>query len=198
MQQPFDEQALLSQIATGDKSACARCIDHYAPRVYRLALRLTQNAADAEDVVQETFLNAFRAIDSFEGRSSIGTWLFRITHNTAMMRLRKPNPHDQPLDAALEAADDGLALPEALFDWCCLPERDYQTDELRTELDAAIDSLSPTLRAAFVLREMEGLSTAECAEALAVSEDVVKKRLQRARMALRERLSAWFEARSAP
>ena len=73
----------------GDKAACTECIDLHSPGVYRLALRMTGSPEEAEDITQETFLHAFKAIDSFEGRSGLGTWLYRIAHNTALMRLRK-------------------------------------------------------------------------------------------------------------
>ncbi len=142
-------------------------------------------------MVQETFLQAFKAIDSFEGRSGLGTWLYRIAYNTAMMHRRGRRPAVS-LD---EDPDDGATVPEQLYDWCCLPEQDLQTAEVRAELARAIASLPETLRAVFVLREQEGLSTEACAEALQISADVVKQRLHRARLRLRERLSAYFAER---
>lgn len=187
-----DEQALLQRIQAGDKAACAVCIDRFAPSVYRLALRLTGDSADAEDVMQETFLNAFNAIDTFEGRSGLGTWLYRITYNNAMMRLRRPAPPVISVDDALQQGDDGFSVPRQLFDWCCLPERDVTGAEVHAELERAIAALPETLRAVFVLRELEELSTQATAAALDLSEAAVKKRLQRARLWLRERLSDYF------
>lgn len=174
------------------------CIDKYGPALYRLALRLMQNEGDAEDVVQETFLNAFKAIDSFEGRSGLGTWLYRITYNNAMMRLRSPAPDIVSVEDKLEGAEEGYTVPQQFFDWCCLPEEDFDSEEVRRELEKAIGELSPTLSSAFVLRELEGLSTRETAEMLDVSEDVVKTRLRRARLQLREALSAYFAERYEP
>src|SRR5271157_5183324 len=84
----FREQDILRRIRAGDKSACAECIDMHGPGIYHLALRLVHNEQDAEDLVQETFLQAFKAIQSFEGRSELRTWLYRITYNAAMMRQR--------------------------------------------------------------------------------------------------------------
>lgn len=188
------DQTLLERVRAGDKSACAECIEHYAPGVYRLALRLTHNEVDAEDVVQETFLNAFKNIDNFEGRSGIATWLYRIAYNIVLMRQR-----DKSATLSIEGEvceDAGTTVPEQLFDWCCLPEKDFQTEEVRTTLEQAIRRLPETLRAVFLLRELEGLSTQEVAESLQISTDVVKQRLHRARLWLREHLSAYFVERA--
>ena len=192
MSDSYDETALIARIQGGDKAACAECIEIHSPAIYRLALRLMQNEAEAEDVMQETFLNAFRAIDSFEGRSGLGTWLYRIAYNAAMMRLRRPNPYMVSVDETL-LSDTQTIVPRQLFDWCCLPEEDFESDEVRTELEKAIHELPESLKAVFVLRELEGLSTAETAETLELSPGAVKVRLHRARLWLRERLTPYFE-----
>jgi RNA polymerase sigma-70 factor (ECF subfamily) len=191
MSEPYDEAALIARIQAGDKAACAECIEIHSPAVYRLALRLMQNEAEAEDVMQETFLNAFKAIDSFEGRSGLGTWLYRIAHNAAMMRLRRPNPYTVSVEETLSPETQGI-VPRQLFDWCCLPEEDFESDEVRTELEQAIGELPEALKAVFILRELESLSTAETAEALGLSPGAVKVRLHRARLWLRERLTPYF------
>lgn len=188
------ERLLLERIRAGDKSACAQCIERYSPMLYRLALRLTGDASTAEDVVQETFLNAFKAIGSFEGRSSLSTWLYRIAANTALMHVRRVQPLMVSVDEV--TTDEDQPVPQALFDWCCLPERDFETAETRAELERAIRELPEKLRVVFALRELEGLSTEATAEALGVSPDVVKTRLHRARLWLRERLSPYFMERA--
>ncbi|MFC1464297.1 MAG: RNA polymerase sigma factor [Candidatus Brachytrichaceae bacterium NZ_4S206] len=188
------ERLLLERIRAGDKSACAQCIERYSPMLYRLALRLTGDASTAEDVVQETFLNAFKAIGSFEGRSSLSTWLYRIAANTALMHVRRKQPLMVSVDEV--TTDEDQPVPQALFDWCCLPERDFETAETRAELERAIHELPEKLRLVFILRELEGLSTEATAEALGVSPDVVKTRLHRARLWLRERLSPYFMERA--
>lgn len=188
------ERLLLERIRAGDKSACAQCIERYSPMLYRLALRLTGDASTAEDVVQETFLNAFKAIGSFEGRSSLSTWLYRIAANTALMHVRRAQPLMVSVDEV--TTDEDQPVPQALFDWCCLPERDFETAETRAELERAIHELPEKLRVVFALRELEGLSTEATAEALGVSPDVVKTRLHRARLWLRERLSPYFMERA--
>ena len=191
---PSDEE-ILARIHAGDKAACALCIEKYGSTLYRLALRLMQNEEDAEDIVQESFLNAFKAIDSFEGRSELGTWLYRITYNNAMMRLRRPALDAVSVENTMENAEEGYRVPRQFFDWCCLPEKDLDSAEVRQELESAISKLSPSLRSAFVLRELEGLSTRETAQTLDVSEDVVKTRLRRARLQLREQLADYFAER---
>ena len=187
-----DDRDLIERLQAGDREACTVCIERYSPRIYRLALRLMKNEADAEDVLQETFLSAFKAIDRFEGRSNLGTWLYRIAYNAAMMRLRRANPSTLSVDEKMAEAEQGYTLPRQLFDWCCLPEKEFATEEVREELERALGTLSPALRSAFVLREMEGLSTKETAGILDISPAAVKKRLQRARIDLREELSNYF------
>lgn len=191
-----EDRALLERIRAGDKHACAECISAHSPGVYRVALRLMRDEAEAEDVMQETFLNAFRAIGSFDGRSSLSTWLYRIAHNSALMRLRRARPDTLSVDGPELSDDEGALVPQQLFDWCCLPEQEFASSEARSELEAAIRALPEKLRAVFILRELEGLSTEETAQALEVSDDVVKTRLHRARMGLRERLSGYFTERA--
>jgi len=190
-----DESELIARLQAGDQAAYADLVNTYSGRVFHLALRLVGDEAQAEDILQETFLNAFRAIQSFEGRSSLGTWLYRITNNTALMHLRKKDMVAYSIDEPLET-DDGDEMPRQFFDFCCLPERDLLNDEARAEMRRAIDDLPETLRVVFVLRDLEGFSTQETADQLGLSVPAVKTRLMRARLALRERLSAYF-ARSA-
>lgn len=185
------EQDLVQRLRAGDKTACAECIELHAPDVYRLALRLTGHEADAEDVTQETFLNAFRAIDSFEWRAGLKTWLHRIAYNAAMQRLRRRPPPSVSVDAA-NGEEDEAPLPRELFDWCCLPEADFESAEARAELERAVRELPENLRLVFVLRELEELSTEETAAALGLTPQNVKVRLHRARLRLRERLASYF------
>ena len=192
MNETLSDEEILTRIRAGDQSACALCIEKHEADLRGLALRLLKNEADAEDVVQESFLNAFKAIESFEGRSTLGTWLYRITYNNAMMRLRRQSPDMVSIDFRLEGAEDGKHVPQAFFDWCCLPEEDFHKEEVRQLLENAFATLSPNLRDAFELRELQGLSTRETAVALDVSEDVVKTRLRRARLHLQENLGDYF------
>ncbi|MCC6800640.1 MAG: sigma-70 family RNA polymerase sigma factor [Anaerolineae bacterium] len=187
----MDDGELVARLKAGDQAAYAQLVEEQAARIYRLALRMMGNETDAEDVLQETFLSAFRSIDSFEERSSLSTWLYRIATNAALMRLRRKEPEQVSVDEPLER-DDGDLLPRQFFDFCCLPEDDLLRDEARAEMLRAIDGLPATLRSVFVLRDIEGLSTEETANALDLSISAVKSRLMRARLKLRERLSTYF------
>ncbi len=187
----FDDTALLARLKAGDQAAYAQLVEENASSIYRLALRLMGSEADAEDVLQETFLSAFKSIDRFEGRSSLSTWLYRIASNAALMRLRRNEPEQVSVDEPVER-DDGDPMPRQFFDFCCLPEDDLLREEAREQMKQAIDELPPTLRSVFVLRDIEGLSTAETAEALDLSESAVKSRLMRARLKLRDQLSLYF------
>jgi len=182
---------LVMRLQAGDQAAYAQLVDEHASRIYRLALRMMGNEADAEDVLQETFLSAFKAMDRFEARSSLSTWLYRIASNAALMRLRRKEPDQVSVDEPMER-DDGDLIPRQLFDFCCLPEEDLLRDEAREEMARAVDELPATLRSVFVLRDIEGLSTEETANALDLSISAVKSRLMRARLKLRERLSKYF------
>ncbi len=193
-----EDRLLLERIRAGDKSACDDCVRWHAPGVYRLALRLTRNEAEAEDVVQETFLSAFKAIGQFDGRAELRTWLYRIAYNAAMMRLRRSRRDMVSLDEAVES-EDGTPIPQQLYDWSKLPEEELRKAELRAEMEKAIEGLPEKLRLVFVLRELEDLSTEETAQTLGLKVEAVKTRLHRARLSLRERLARYLasEARGA-
>lgn len=181
----------MAALKAGDRDAYAEMVTRYSGTVYNLALRLTEDSQEAEDVLQETFLSVFRAIGRFEGRSQLGTWLYRIAYNAALMRLRKRGVPIASLDEPL-VKEDGDPEPRQLMDTGALPDEILLTAELRRELNRALATLLPTLRSVFVLRDVEGLSTAATAEVLGLSITNTKVRLHRARLALREQLGAYF------
>lgn len=183
----MNEQQLLTALHQRDDTALTFLFERYADHIYRLALRLLNNETMADGVVQDTFMVVLEHIDSFEGRSSIGTWLYRIAYNNAVGRLRKMRP-----ELELDDTTDSLYIPEAFIDWETIPERTMSSSEVKTELDRAIATLNPTLRAVFLLRDVEELSTEETAHILGISEGAVKVRLHRARLALREQLAGYF------
>lgn len=182
----------IEALIAGDRAEFARMVDLYSNPIYRLGLRMLGNAADAEDVLQNTFLNALTHLSSFEGRSSLATWLYRIAANEALMLIRKRKPEIDLTDA--EEGDEDLK-PTRFADWSVLPEEELLSGEGKQHLDAAIGSLPESMRIVFVLRDIEGLSIKETAEALNLTETNVKTRLLRARMFLRERLSAYYGER---
>lgn len=188
---PYIEADLLNRIRHGDKSACDECITLHYDALHRLAMRLVADPMEAEDIVQESFLRAFKAIHTFDGRSRLSTWLFRITYNTAMMMLRKKTPPSVSVDEPVDSNGDEFT-PIQLFDWCCLPEDDLLRSEALTEVGRAIEELPATLREVFIMREFEGISTIGVAETLNLSESAVKVRLHRARLALRSKLGSYF------
>lgn len=186
-----DKTISIEALKAGDREAFAAMVEEYSDQLYRLALRMLGNPQEAEDVLQEAFLNAYKALERFEGRSSLGTWLYRITTNQALMHLRKSQPDFVSVDEPLPGKEGSL-IPRQLKDWCCLPEKEFMTQETQEQLELAINMLSPALRAAFVLRDLHGLSTRETADVLDISESAVKTRLLRARLELRESMSTYF------
>jgi len=185
------EADLLEALRRGDRQAFAAVIDRCGDTVYHVAYRLLGSREEAEDVLQETFLQAFQHLGSFRGEARLCTWLYRIAYNLALMRLRRREPEMISIDQPILREDDE-ELPRELVDWCCLPEEELLRAELRSVLDEAIQDLPTGLRMAFLLRDVEGLSTEEVAQILGISPDAVKTRLHRARLRLRERLSRYF------
>ena len=190
------EQIDLAALQQKDKGEFARVLDQNADRIYRLALKMVGNPQDAEDILQETFIKAFNNIDQFEGRSKISTWLYRIAVNESLMLLRSRKGQELPLDKDIQT-DQGDTIPRQIVDWCCLPEKELMSGESRKQLREAINTLSDANRAAFLLRDVEGLSTKEAAETLEISESALKVRLMRARMQLREELTDFFAEKMA-
>jgi len=182
----------LEALKTGDREAFARLVDETSVHIYRVALQILGDDQDAEDVLQETYIKAFRALPDFEGRSSLTTWLYRIAVNEALMLVRKRKPQtisveeNTPFDA--EAESDEMEI----VDFCCLPEGELLSSESRRFLEQAVQNLPANLRVAFVMRDMEEFSIQETAEALNLSKNNVKTRLLRARLRLRQELSVYF------
>ena len=187
----------IEALRAGDRAEFARLVESYYTPIYRLALKMTAHEQDAEDVLQTTFLKALQHLGEFEGRSSLSTWLYRIAANEALMLLRRKRP-ETSIDAEPDDADDNLPKPEQFADWCCLPEQEFASAEAKKQLDRAIQKLPEKLRVVFLLRDIEGLSIKDTGEALNLTETAVKTRLLRARLALREQLSAYFTERLTP
>jgi RNA polymerase sigma-70 factor (ECF subfamily) len=170
------------------KELLSELFEVYADRLYRLALSLLSDEAQAEDVVQETFLKVITHGSKFEERSSWGTWLYRVTYNACLDRLRKRV--EEPLPSEDQEGED-FPMPTVLVAWKT-PEQVLLQSEGRREMQEAIHRLPAGLRATFLLRDVEGLSTEETAEALGIEVGAVKVRLHRARLMLRERLALYF------
>src|SRR6476660_7325713 len=189
-----EELALVQAAKKGDDSAFEELVRRYDRNVFRIAQHITQNREDAEDVVQEAFLKAYENLHQFQEQSKFYTWLVRIAVNEALMKLRRRRPERMvSLDEDVKTEED--SLPREIADWSPNPEQMYNQAELKEILSKTIQGLPPSFRTVFVLRDVEGLSTEETADALDLSIPAVKSRLLRARLQLRERLSRYFQRR---
>lgn len=190
----YAEAELVERLRVGDTVALELVMERYASRVYRVARGITGSEPDAEEVAQDVFLTLFRKIDSFEGRSRLGTWIYRVAANTALIKRRgKRAAVEVPLDGYLPTfREDGHREGDRsllLADWSQTPEEELLSGETRVLLNRAIDDLPDHYRTVLILRDVEELSNEEVAEVLGESVASVKSRLHRARMALRERLT---------
>ncbi|HET7874395.1 MAG TPA: sigma-70 family RNA polymerase sigma factor, partial [Methylomirabilota bacterium] len=188
------ESRLVERLRAGDTAALESVMEQYASRLYRVAYGITRSASDAEEVVQDVFLTLFRKIDTFEGRAALGSWLYRVATNAALIKRRGKRAQ---VEVALEDylptfLSDGHREGDRshlLADWSQNPEEDLLSDEARASLGRAVEALPDHYRAVLVLRDIENLSNEEVAEMLRESVASVKSRLHRARMALREMLT---------
>ncbi|MFN8162146.1 MAG: sigma-70 family RNA polymerase sigma factor [Solirubrobacterales bacterium] len=179
------EAVLVKQAREGDRLAFEKLVRLHADRVYAVALRFLGDPADAEEVTQETFLRAWRGIGRFEARSQFFTWLYRIALNEAK-RLAARRP---PAGRVRSLEDE--PIPDAP-DWSDAPEVGAGQAEIRSVLEGAIRELPIEYRATIILRDVEGLSTAEAASAMELGEAAFKSRLHRARLAVRRSLDQYF------
>jgi RNA polymerase sigma-70 factor, ECF subfamily len=181
-----DDMALVHACKQGDVSAFEQLVKRYDTRLFRIAQHVTHNREDAEDAVQDAFLKAFRNLAKFQEKSQFSTWLIRITVNESLMKVRK-----QRYTREVRIERDPYEELE-ISDWAPNPEQLYATLELRNILRSQLQELQPSLRVAFVLRDIEGLSSEETAQVLELTVDAVKARLWRARLKLRQLLTQYF------
>ena len=191
------ELTLVERLRGGDKSALESLMNCFAARVYRLAFGITQNEADAEEVVQDVFLSLFRKIDGFEGRAALSTWIYRITVNAALIKRRGKRVELEVLleDHLPMFREDGHREGDRallLADWSQTPEEELLSNESRRAVRRMIAGLPDHYRVVLLLRDLEELSNEETAEILNDSVASVKSRLHRARMALREQVTRSF------
>jgi RNA polymerase sigma-70 factor (ECF subfamily) len=183
---------LVARAQAGELDAFEVLTNRYERRVYSLALRMLRQEQDAEDVTQQTFLSALENLGGFRGDASFATWLLRIAAHAALKVIRKRKGLDTlSLEAATEEADGygTIPHPEYIADWRETPEQLAQRNEIQRLLDDALARLDEKHRLVFLLRDIEGLSVKETAQALGLSEANTKVRLLRARLQLREQLT---------
>jgi RNA polymerase sigma-70 factor, ECF subfamily len=185
-----DEAGLVAEAQAGNEAAFSRLYNQYSRHVYRLALNITHDPQDAEDVLQDTFLKAFTHLEQFRRESRFSTWLTRIAANEALARSRRRRGvlKEVSLDSPIEI-DGTKSIPREIVDQRDDTEEVYSNVELQTILSKAIGKLEPTSGMVFVLRYVQDVSTEATARLLGLSIPAVKTRLLRARMKMRKRLS---------
>ncbi|HEX7078784.1 MAG TPA: sigma-70 family RNA polymerase sigma factor [Candidatus Eisenbacteria bacterium] len=181
------DEELVQRAQRDDDRSFGELVTRYETKVYSLALKMLRNPEDAEDVLQETFLRAYRGIKSFQGHSTFSTWIYRITANSALMKLRKKQLPTVSIDDA-----DEREAPINIADWAPGPVERLMSEETRKAMEDAIEALPPEFRQVFILRDVEELSNAEVADVLDLSVAAVKSRLHRARLKVRNRLAQYF------
>jgi len=190
------DAGLVEMLRRQEPGAAEALVRTYGDRVYRLAIRITGNEQDAEEVVQDALWTAARRIETFKGESAFGSWLYRITANTAYQKLRARQSKRQEVswEDLLPTFDEQGQHVEPIGDWSARAEEPALQTELRTVLTTAINALPGDYRTAFLLHDVEGLSNPEIAESLHISLPAVKSRVHRSRLFLRQRLSDYLKA----
>jgi RNA polymerase sigma-70 factor (ECF subfamily) len=175
------DEAIVAQVLEGQVALFELLMRRHNERLYRAARAIVRDDTEAEDVMQQAYVNAYAHLRQFDGRSAFSTWLTRIAVNEAIARARKQGRYEPLMD---DVPFDQVFPMSSLNN----PEREAFTAEMKVILESAIDTLPDGLRVVFMLRQVEGLSTAETAACLGISDDLVKTRLSRARAALRRNL----------
>jgi RNA polymerase sigma-70 factor, ECF subfamily len=191
----IEDRALLDRAQDGDVDAFESLVERHKDRLYGLALRMTRSEADAAEVVQDTFLAAYQNLKRFRGEAAFGSWVHRIAANNALMRLR----HQR----VVEAAGEELLSPEFTergslaevpeLDWSRGADEKVLDEELGRAIRQGTDTLPEGYREVFLLKDVEGMSYEEIAEMMGISVPAVKSRLHRARLALREKIDAFYK-----
>jgi len=194
----ISEASLIAAARKGDHRAFGELVRRYEDTVYRFAFKLCRDREKAEETYQDTFINVFRKLDTFDGKSKFSTWLYTIVTNNCLMKHRQAGR--RAIEESLEALDDPSSMPGGRFPspivhWDDTPVNRLLDKELRTHLELAIQKLPPDYRVVFTLRDIEGKSTQETAAVVGITEEATKSRLRRARAFLRRELDPYMSAK---
>ena len=192
MREPRTDDALLARLRAGDETAVRDMAETYGSKIYQLAFRYLRNKEDAEEVTQDVLLKVYRKIDAFRGDSALSSWIYRITFNTAMSRLRtqkyqRTQVDDLPLLSG-DTDDNDRPVPQ-IADWSGLADEHLYRAQLRRTVFRAILALPAIYRAPVMLRDIQGMSTEEASAMLRVKDQTLKSRLHRGRLILRKQLA---------
>ena len=191
------ESALIERLRGRDEHALAELESVYGHKIFQLAFRHLRNHEDAEEVVQDVLLKVFRKIDMFRGDSALSSWIYRITFNTAMSRLRRGQAARQIEVTEIEIGESTDETPSVdPADWSNIADEQLLRAELRARFDQAMNELPEIYRVPVMLRDVEGLSTEQASTRLRVKDQTLKSRLHRGRVMLRERLEDFADGLS--
>jgi RNA polymerase sigma-70 factor (ECF subfamily) len=195
--QTAQERDLIVRLQAGDEAAVQELADRYRSRIFQLAMRYMKNREDAEEVTQDVLLKVYRKVDAFRGDAQLSSWIYRITFNTAMSRLRSTRlarAAEQERERTLAAQNDEQQSqkgPRQPADWSRMPDESMLRAQLREAVAEAIEELPEIYRAPVVLRDIQGLTTEEASSRLQLKDQTLKSRLHRGRVMLREKLRAF-------
>jgi len=186
-----EEAALIERLKAGDQEALETIFTLYSPKLYNVAHRILGEAADTEEAIQDVFLTAYRKAKTFRGNSQFSTWLYRLTINAALGRIRrsKKNKQVEYEEFLPKFQEDGHHLVRPVIDWSNALDENYAKREIQQLLNEALEQLKPIDKSVVVLSDLEGLSDKEIAAALGITVSAVKTRLHRARLFLRGKLA---------
>ncbi len=192
----MSDEILVEKVKHGDYLAFEELVVRYQNRVYRLAYRLTKNKMDAEDVLQDIFLQVYQKIKDFRGESAFSSWLYKISLNAAFMKLRKKRHRkEDPIEEAMPKFRPDGSYAGMVTNFSISPENEALKAEAKMLIQEAIDKLPEEYRAVLVLRDAEGFSAEEVSQMLDLSVPAIKSKLHRARLFLRQKLENYFKAR---
>jgi len=180
------DEVLVKRAQEGDTAAFDELVRRYTSIVYRVLYKILRHEEDTQDALQDTFVSAYRALPRFRQDARFSTWIYRIATNAALMKARARKNNMVSLDHPTEDPDAQSAWE--LPDWSATPDEEIMTGETRRIMEDAIQALPPEQRAAFVLHDIQDLSSAETAQAMGITVSAVNSRLHRARVFLRDRI----------